>query len=123
LEFLRRSEALALKLKDLSVRRAARGKLFLYVLIRKSKTDEFSKGVELFPSFVGRSIVPVVDSVLGKDAMAIGLKYYIGRVAGTYPGLELKVENFASHSLRRGGVSAVWQRAAEGAWKMQFRCH
>jgi hypothetical protein len=39
--------------------------------------------------------------------MAIRLKYYIGRVAGIYPGLDLK-ENFASHSLRRGGVSAAW---------------
>jgi hypothetical protein len=141
--FLRRSEALALKLKDLFVRRTAQGKLYLHMLIRKSKTDVFSKGVELcityasnsgihivvlvqlymdflitsgvspeaalFQSFVGRSSVPVVGSVLGKNAMAIRLKYYIGRVAGVYPGLDLKVETNASHSRRRGGVSAAWQ--------------
>jgi len=139
--FLWRSEALALKLKDVSVRRTAQRNSFLHVEIRKSKTDVFSKGVELciayssrsgiqvvamvqlcldflitsgmspegalFQSFVRRSAVPVVESVLGKDA--IRLKHYIRRVAGTHPGLDLRIENFASHSLRRGGASAAWQ--------------
>jgi len=98
------------------------------MVIRNSKTDVFSKGVELriayssrsgiqvvalvqfymdllitsgvsseealFQSFVGRSAVRVVESVLGKDAMAIRLKYYVRRVSETHPGLDPRVENF-----------------------------
>jgi integrase len=43
LGFFRRSEALALKLKDLSVRRTAQGKLYLHVVIRKFKTGVLVK--------------------------------------------------------------------------------
>jgi integrase len=58
--FLRRSEALALKLKDLSVRRTTQGKLYLHVLIRKSKTDVFSKGVELCIAYTSNSGIQIV---------------------------------------------------------------
>jgi hypothetical protein len=57
--FLRRSKALALKLKKikkiLSVRHTTQGKLYLHGLNRKSKTVVFSKGVELCIAYTSNS--------------------------------------------------------------------
>jgi integrase len=141
--FLRRSETLALRLGDISVRRTPEGRLYLHLLIRKSKTDIYSEGVELciayssqsgiavfllvqlyldylklwsvspqealFQSFVDKSERPVTTSSLGKDALSARLRYYLKLVAQENPGLGLDVTTYASHSLRRGGVSAAWQ--------------
>lgn len=57
----------------------------------------------------GRSEKPVATVKLGKDALSTRLKYYIKLVAAEYPAMDMNVNSFASHSLRRGSVSAAWQ--------------